>query len=110
MQVQPALPSLRYLTILQKGAKHSNLSSEYQVYLHALQPYQATKLGQRVGGWIVMNTFGRPLKTLAMHILPRVKNEFLIWLVHEVFANIQLLMWWVHDYILEPTLGSGRHQ
>ena len=109
MQIQPALPSGRYLKILQKGAKHSKLAGEYQIYLEALQSYQPSTKGQRIGGVIVMNTFGRPLRYLGMHLLPKAKSKFFIWMVHEVFANMQVNMWLVHDYILEPILGSGRY-
>ncbi|DBA92029.1 TPA: hypothetical protein ACH3X2_003910 [Trebouxia sp. C0005] len=108
-QVEPALPSERYLKILQKGAKQHNLSGEYQVYLQALQHYQPSSRGQLVGRWIVLNTFGRALKFFMIRIMPKVKNPFASWLTHEVLANYILVMWWLHDYIMEPALGSGRH-
>ena len=109
LQVEPALPSERYLKILQKGAKQHNLSGEYQVYLQALQHYQPSSRGQLAGRWIVLNTFGRALKFFMMRIMPKVKNPFACWLTHEVLANYILVMWWLHDYIMEPALGSGRH-
>lgn len=109
LQVEPALPSERYLKILQKGAKQHNLSGEYQVYLQALQYYQPSSRGQLAGRWIVLNTFGRALKLFMIHVMPKVKNSFACWLTHEVLANYILVMWWLHDYIMEPALGSGRH-
>ena len=109
LQVEPALPSERYLKILQKGAKQHNLSAEYQVYLQALQHYQPSSRGQLAGRWVVLNTFGRPLKFFLLRIMPNVKNPFATWLTHEVLANYILVMWWLHDCIMEPALGSGRH-
>jgi len=109
LQVEPALPSERYLKILQKGAKQHNLSGEYQVYLQALQHYQPSSRGQLAGRWIVLNTFGRTLKYFLMRIMPKVTNPFASWLTHEVLARYILVMWWMHDYIMEPALGSGRH-
>lgn len=103
------LPSERYLRILQKGAKHSHLASEYQVYLQALQPYQASKLGQRTGRFLVHNIFGRPLKLLVLNVLPQLQNKFLIWLTHQTFEKVLLLVWFLHDHLMEPALGSGRH-
>ena len=61
MQAVPALPSQRYLQILQKGAKHNGLAEEYQIYLQALQHYEPSTRGQQLGGFIIRNTFGRPL-------------------------------------------------
>ncbi len=109
LQVEPALPSERYLKILQKGAKQHNLSGEYQVYLQALQHYQPSSRGQLAGRLIVLNTFGRGLKFFFMRIMPKVKNPFASWLTHEVLANYVLVMWWLHDHFMEPALGSGRH-
>ena len=110
LQVEPALPSERYLKILQKGARQHNLSGEYQVYLQALQHYHPTRRGQLAGRWIVSNTFGRALFFVLMRIMPKVKNPFASWLTREVLGNYVLVMWWLHDYIMEPALGSGRHQ
>lgn len=109
VQKEPALPSERYLKILQKGAKHSQLASEYQVYLHALQHYHASKPGQRIGRSLMSNVFGRPLKFLVLRVLPTVHNKFLVWTIHHIFERMLLLMWLLHDYLLEPILGSGRH-
>ena len=109
LQVEPALPSERYLKILQKGAKQHNLAGEYQVYLQALQHYQPSSRGQLAGRWIVSNTFGRALFFVLMRIMPKVKNPFASWLTREVLGNYVLVMWWLHDHIMEPALGSGRH-
>ena len=108
VQAVPALPSKRYLKILQKGAKRSNLAAEYQIYLQALQHYQASTIGQRIGQALNQQLFGRIL-TIWMTLLPVAKSEFLCWVIHQFFASLVQAMWLCHDHILQPILGSGRH-
>ena len=109
LQKEPALPSQRYLNILQRGAAHSQLAKEYQVYLQALQHYHASKSGQRIGRWLVQNVLGKPLTSLLLKVLPNMQNTFLVWGIHQLFHNLMLLMWVLHDYLMEPVLGSGCH-
>ena len=109
LQDVPALPSQRYLNILQKGAKHSGLAQEYQDYLALLENYQPVQRGQHVGAFLVSNLFGKPLRYLIWRVLPSLKNKKAIFLFHWTFSWIVLSMWLLHDYILEPFLGSGRH-
>lgn len=109
LQKEPVLPSQRYLNILQRGAAHSQLAKEYQVYLQALQHYHASKPGQRIGRWLSENVLGKPLRLLLLKVLPYLQNKFLIWTIHQLFHNLVLLMWDLHDHVLEPVLGSGCH-
>lgn len=109
LQAVPALPSLRYLNVLQKGAKHSGLAQEYQDYLALLDYYQPVQRGQHVGAFFMSNFFGKPLRHIIWRVLPSLKNARAIFLFHLTFSWIALSMWLLHDYIMEPILGSGRH-
>ena len=109
LQKEPALPSLRYLNILQRGAAHSQLAKEYQVYLQALQHYHASKPGQRIGMWMVQNVLGKPLKFVLLKVVPNVQNTFVLWVIHNMFHNLMLSMWILHNCLMEPMLGSGCH-
>ena len=109
LQAVPTLPSQRYLNILQKGAKHSGLAQEYQDYLALLDYYQPGQCGQHVGAFFVSNLFGKPVRHIIWRVLPNLKNARAIFLFHLILSRIALSMWLLHDYIMEPILGSGRH-
>ena len=94
---------------MQRGAAHSQLAKEYQVYLQALQHYHALKPGQRIGRWLMEHILGKPLRFLLLKVLPDMQNEFLIWAIHQFFHNLMLSMWTLHNYVMEPVLGSGCH-
>ena len=50
---------------------------------------------------------GKPLRFLLLKVLPDMQNEFLIWAIHQFFHNLMLSMWILHNYVMEPVLGSG---
>lgn len=109
LQAVPSLPSKRYLQILQKGAKHSGLAQEYQDYLALLDYYRPASRGQHLGAWLTNHILGTPLRYLIMQVLPSLKNPVFIALFHSLFAWSLRTMWLLHHYIMEPVLGSGRH-
>jgi gliotoxin/aspirochlorine biosynthesis gamma-glutamylcyclotransferase len=47
-----ALPSQRYLKLLQEGAKQHGLSQEYVDFLHSLEPYSSSGWRRKIGGII----------------------------------------------------------
>ena len=49
VQGRPALPSLRYMTLIRDGAKDYGLAPDYQAWLATLPHYRATAPGQKVG-------------------------------------------------------------
>ncbi|KAL3148968.1 hypothetical protein ABBQ32_001824 [Trebouxia sp. C0010 RCD-2024] len=106
---KPALPSERYLRILLRGAAHSQLASEYQVYLQALQHYHASKPGQRVGRFFMAHFFGTPLRFMYFRVIPHMHNKFLLWAIHKFLRKLMHSLWVVHDCLMEPVLGSGVH-
>ena len=105
----PSLPSKRYLQILQKGGKHSELAQEYQDYLASLEHYQALTYGQQVGAFFLHFCFGKPLMFVLRHVLPRLKVPILTRLFHMALSRLMVCIWLLHDYVAEPILGSGRH-
>ena len=59
-----AQPSARYLKLITDGASEHDLPSEYQDYLHGLQPYTITERRQRVGQYVFLSLWGPALVAL----------------------------------------------
>ena len=108
MQGRPALPSRRYLRLLQKGAQHAKLAPAYQQYLQELQYYQATTLGKRLGAGLMKLGPHRIIMLCYRRLLPlAIRRPTMAAYIHSVIEMIKAGTWWLHDHALQYILGSG---
>lgn len=118
LQGRRALPSQRYLRLLQGGAEEHGLAEGYRQYLEQLQPFQAGTLRKRAGAtlmafiflatvapvfatqrlWAKLTGMSAPGSGGTLHA------QWTARYLHSVFA----LAWQLHD-ALEPVCGSGCH-
>lgn len=115
LQGKEALPSQRYLTLLQVGAEEHSLAPAYQQYLRQLRPYVATSRRQQLGALLMALVFFvlvAPVfasQRLIAKVLGKkpgsntgLRARATARYLHTVFA----LAWRLHD-LLRPLLGCG---
>lgn len=103
-----AQPSPRYLKLITTGAAEHSLPDSYQAYLNSLQPYKITTVGQRLGQFFLLMTFG-PFVFLLFMLMRMYSDEkgkspsWLAWLSGAVFKGV----WTAYDAIFKPVFGDG---
>jgi hypothetical protein len=110
-----ALPSLRYLKLLQNGAKEHDLDPDYQKYLNELVPYETHGVGGKIGAVVMaVIAYGLLLPAFVFMRLYRkikglhsVDKESLISKFYaKYFTFVFGFSWVIHD-IVKPVLGCG---
>ena len=110
-----ALPSLRYLELLRKGAAAHNLDAGYQKYLNELDHYQTHGLGGKIGALLMTAVaYGLLFPAFgAMRLYRKInglhsvnKSGFVSKLNAKYFRFVFDFSWVVHDFV-SPILGCG---
>ncbi|KAJ6781513.1 hypothetical protein PWT90_08099 [Aphanocladium album] len=103
-----AQPSLRYIKLLRTGAKEHNLPQVYKDYLDSIQPYEPTRLGQKIGKFVFILAFG-PMFLLMLRISAFFADESgkTPKLMSTIMTTMSNIMWIGYDNILKPIFGNG---
>ncbi|KAF9104527.1 hypothetical protein BGX27_010056 [Mortierella sp. AM989] len=107
-------PSLRYKNLLTSGAAHHNLDPAYQRYLANVVPYECVGFRSKAGR-IVYVIFNTPMLLFFMFMVFRNGNKpadqrkaapfWTAWCIDKTNRLASVM----HDYLVSPLFGSGRH-
>ena len=111
--IEGALPSARYLSLLRAGAKEYGVAKEWQDHLnHTLEPFNP------VGGMSLKNIgrFSFTLVVLPLFILPMLfmitSHLFKVTpplFIAKYMKTGSAFIWWVHNTIWSKIFGSGKN-
>ena len=103
-----AQPSARYLKLITDGAQEHDLPSEYQDYLHGLQPYTITETRQRVGQYVFLSLWGPALVALftGNRIFADNKGRAPKWFSRYGDA-LFTVVWTSYDKVFKRLFGDG---
>lgn len=103
-----AQPSARYLKLITDGATECSLPTEYQDYLHGIQPYTITTKKQEIGKNIFLAIW-IPFITLVFMLGRKFqdKNGRAPWWVAKLTSMVFTGMWTSYDSVFKPAFGDG---